>query len=443
MNIFSRLFGTGKTGGIAPKVHFGRYTDAYKTTDQYDAWDEAQELFEAEKYIDAYASFLEYLNDPFVNNVHYEKNADGIKFEFFQGSKKIEGIANQNQVVVEAKIAQANQLDAAFMERLIRRNFDLKYTRFALDESNVLTIKFDTYTLDGSPYKLYYALKELATNADKQDDLLEDEFQNITLVGVDHLKMINEKEKQIKYAFFMKKIESVVDPIFDHGKGVEGYPGGLGYHLLNTTYKLDYLIRPEGFMMETLERIHRLYFSKDDRTMAEKVATVRSEYQNLLERSAEDYHREMYLTTSTFGITNPASHDRVRNFIDGELGNMRWFRQNGYLDTALAVPGYIVGYCLFNYAIPLPDRAFFHLYYQIMEPEYFRDLGFSEIYYDLEKKTFDKKGIRRSIRNIVKTHREKFPKLNPEISNLDFTDCAGFARSYLMMIRNVNMMKLQ
>jgi len=442
MNIFSRLFGKGKAA-TAPEINFGRYTDAYKTAEQYDAWDESQDLFEAENYTEAYASFLKYLNDPAVRNVRYEKSANGIKFEFFQGSKKIIGFANQKQVIVEAKIAQTHQLDAAFMERLIRRNFDLKYARFALDDSDIITIKFDTYTMDGSPYKLYYALKELATNADKQDDLLEDEFQNITLVGVDHLKSISEKEKQIKYAFLIKKIEAVAHSIFDNNKTIEEYPGGLGYHLLNTAYKLDYLVCPEGFMMEALERIHRLYFSKDDRTMTEKVAMVRSEFQALLARPAEDYYREMYVTTSTFGITNPASHDRVRSFIDGELGNMKWFRQNGYLETALAVPGYIVGYCLFNYAIPLPDRAFFHLYYQIMEPEYFAKLGFSEIYYHVEKKVFDKKEIRRAIRNIVRTHRQKFPKLNPKIGSLDFTDCAGFAKSYLLMVRNVNMMKLQ
>jgi len=206
---------------------------------------------------------------------------------------------------------------------------------------------------------------------------------------------------------------------------------------------LDYLISPEGFMMEALERIHRLYFSKDDRTMKEKVAIVRSEFKILIERPAEDYYREMYLTTSTFGITNPASHDRVRSFIDGELGNMKWFQQNSYYDTALAVPGYIVGYCLFNYAIPLPDRAFFHLYYQIMEPEYFSKLGFLENYYEAEKKAFNKKEIRRAIRNIVKTHRQKFPKLNPDISSLDFSECAGFAKSYLLMVRNLNMIEVQ
>jgi len=442
MNFFSRLFGTGNASK-APEVYFGRYTDAYKTTLQYDAWDRSQEEFEAENYTDAYASFLEYLNDPEIDNVRYEKNEDGVKFEFFQGSIKIEGFANNNQVVVEAKIAQTHQLDVAFMERLIRRNFDLKYARFALDESNILTIKFDTYTLDGSPYKLYYALKELATNADKQDDLLEDEFKNITLVGVDHLKEISEKEKKVKHSFFTKKIKTVVNSIVDHGKTVEEYPGGLGYHLLNTAYKLDYLISPEGFMMEALERIHRLYFSKDDRTMTEKVAMVRTEFKALLERPAEDYYREMYLTTSTFGITNPASHDRVRSFIDGEIGNMKWFQQNKYYDTALAVPGYIVGYCLFNYAIPLPDRAFFHLYFQIMEPEYFTRLGFLEDYYEVEKKTFNKKEIRRAIRNIVKTHRKKFPNLNADIGSLDFTECAGFAKSYLLMVRNLNLMEVQ
>ena len=39
--------------------------------------------------------------------------------------------------------------------------------------------------------------------------------------------------------------------------------------------------------------------------------------------------------------------------------------------TAMAIPGYIVGYCLFNYAIPKPDKDFFFLYYQIMYGTFF------------------------------------------------------------------------
>lgn len=438
MGFFDRIFGTS-TITPEPNIHFGRYTDAYKSSQQYDSWDLAEELFEEGKYIQAYEAFLTYLSDNSVQNVNFHKKEDRLNFEIFQGSKKIIGTATKDQVIVEAKIAKAQSLESDFMERLIRRNFDLKYARFALDDQEQLTIKFDSSTIDGSPYKLYAALKELATNADKQDDLLQDEFDNLTLIGNDHLRPIPDKEKKIKYDFIVQSLQAVVDTISDHGKPVEEYPGAIGYHLLNTTYKLDYLIRPEGFMMEALERIHRLYFAKDDRSMADKVKTVRAEFQALLNRPAEDFYKEMYLVTSTFGITNPVGHDRVRAFINGELGNRNWYRENEYLDTALAVPGYIVGYCLFNFAIPLPDRAYFHLYYQIMESEYFQALGFTNIYFDHKKNKFKRKEIQKAIRQIAKNNNGRFPNLNPNTNILDYSSPTDFAKSYLLMVRDLDL----
>jgi len=35
-----------------------------------------------------------------------------------------------------------------------------------------VVIIFDSTTIDGSPYKLYHALKEAANHADKKDDLI-------------------------------------------------------------------------------------------------------------------------------------------------------------------------------------------------------------------------------------------------------------------------------
>ena len=62
------------------------------------------------------------------------------------------------------------------MRRLVESNYVLEYSRYGLDDDDNLVIKFDTSALDASPYKLYYALKEVAANADKQDDLLLDEI---------------------------------------------------------------------------------------------------------------------------------------------------------------------------------------------------------------------------------------------------------------------------
>ena len=112
-------------------------------------------------------------------------------------------------------------------------------------------------------------------------------------------------------------------------------------------------------MMETLERIHRLYFAKTDKNIAQKNRVLRKEFQKILDRSKEEAFKEMYRVNCTFGITVPVNHDRVKSFINGELHNMDWYQEHGYDDIALAIPGYIVGYCLFYYSVPKPIEIIF------------------------------------------------------------------------------------
>jgi hypothetical protein len=59
-------------------------------------------------------------------------------------------------------------------------NHRLNFSRFALDNDNHLCIVFQTGALDASPLKLLHALRELAINADKKDDLLLEEFKSLT-----------------------------------------------------------------------------------------------------------------------------------------------------------------------------------------------------------------------------------------------------------------------
>ena len=195
-------------------------------------------------------------------------------------------------------------------------------------------------------------------------------------------------------------------------------------------------------MMESLERLHRLYFAKDNKAIREKIANVRKEYEQLIDRPKEEYFKEMYLVRSTFGITSPVNHDRVKSFIDGELPNMDWYKENGYDDVALSVPGYIVGYCLFNYAIPQPDRDFFHLYYHVVEADYFKSLGYTTNLYNQEQKTFNKKRIKKAIKSIVDKNKKVYPNLSPAISSLDYTTICSFSKTYLLMVYKLDMTKL-
>jgi hypothetical protein len=440
MSFWDKIFGSKTEQNKAiPRIRLGRYSDSYKEKSQYDAWETSLDLFEENKYLESYKSFFTYLRDDKEDNVRWLEEEGGIRFEILQGSKRVSGFADARQVKAEARIAHAQELSVAFMRRLVESNFTLEHSRYALDDENNLVVKFDTFTLDGSPYKLYYALKEVAINADKQDDLLLDEF-NALLAPVEtgSKTEISLVEKEVKYNFIKNEIQSVFDEI-DNGKlNAEKYPGGISYLLLATAYKIDFLTVPEGFTMETIERIHRTYFNTEEKTMVQKNMFIRKELEKINARSKDLIINELYSTTASFGIVAPKGHDSLASIIDGELPNMDWYEENKHEKVALAVTGYIVGNALFNYALPKSVKELLELYYRVLESKYFTDLGFLPSYLDDAKKIFNQKEIKAAIRQVVDTGKDKFPNLSPDLGLLDFSTPCRFARTYLLMIKNLD-----
>ena len=443
MGFFDRFFGSTIESIPQPAINFGRYSDSYKSKEQYAAWEESLNLFEKQEYLASFRSFFTYLRDVKEKNVTFSEEKGEIRFELIQGSKKIVGIANRKKVKAEAKIAITEHLNIGFMRRLMEENFKMRYSCFALDADNDITIIFETKILDASPYKLYYALKEVATKADKLDDLLIDEFDALHHTDETLIEHATEKEKEVKYQFVIQEIEDVLQEIESGKLNEHQYPGGIAYLLLNLSYKLDYLTVPEGMLMETLERIHRLYFSKNTKTNLQKNAILQKEYQQLVKQPKVDFFKGMYQVKTSFGITKPVTHDRVVSFIDGELNQMDWYNEHGHFKVAMAIPGYIVGYCLFNYAIPKPDKDLFFLYYQIMYGTFFEQLGFKLDLVDFKQQTFNKKGIKRAIKEIVVANKEKYPNLSPNVHKLSFDGQIKFAKSYLTMVRNLDLTKVE
>ena len=248
MSWFERLFGgNGELEEEQIPIRLGRYSDSYKKPVNYEAWDRALAAFEAGEYLSAYQSFFQYLRDDLEDNVRFWVEEDILKFEIFQGSKKICGFVDNAKLKAEAKIAKTSHLEKNFMRKLVELNFQLEYSRFALDPNDNLTMVFDTYLIDGSPYKLYHALKEMATKADKHDDLLLDEFTKaLQPIEVNHLVPLNEKEKESKYQYITGQISQVLN-IIETGKlNRDQYATGIAFLLLHLVYKLDYLIKPEG-----------------------------------------------------------------------------------------------------------------------------------------------------------------------------------------------------
>ncbi len=441
MDFLTRLFSAPPPP--QPDIPFGRFSDAYKSDVQQQAFDRSLDAFEQGEHLEAYRNFLLFLKDEeaIQPNIVWQESDQEIRFELWQGSQHITGVANADNVMAESKVARANDLNVGFMRRLMEANFNLKFSRFSLDSENNLCIKFDTKTVDGSPLKILHALRELAIHADKQDDLLLGEFaQALSPAEGRDLGEISEVEKEAKYAYICRSIEAAFVEI-DKGKpDPNTFPGSYAYLLLALVFRLDYLIKPEGFMMDLLEKVYAAYFSKNNLTPQVKVQQMRRELQTLLDRPKEEFFKEMYRTRSTFG-TNPAvPHGTLASFIEGEMTNMEWPMQQGHDTLAFAVAQYVAGFTLFHQAPPKPDRAFLHLFFQITESAFFRELGFQISFTDTAGK-LQKAEILKEIKRIVERNRDTFTRLRPDLNQLNFASMTLFCKSYMYMLKGLDLTK--
>ncbi len=435
MGFFDYFF-ADKKDADQPLIQFGRFSDAYKEERKYDAWDQSLQLFENKEYIESYKQFFEYLNDESAANCKYEDHQDHLTFEFYQGSKKIIGRANHKSFVAEAKIAKTNGLHIGFLRRLLEDNYQLKYCRYALDAENCITAVFSSSTIDGSPYKLYYALKELATHADKKDDILISEFDMLEPINTGHIRKIEENEMKIKYDYLVYEIDKALATIDATKLNISHYPGAESYIYLDMIYRIDYLIKPEGNIMEIIDNVHNLYFHNKLKSPEQKNRLIRKELKKIRETPYEVFKQEIYEVKSTFGISQSSGLTRIQEFIGSEIKNMDWYYQNGHDEFALSIPSYIVGYSLFNYSMPAPMRDLFNLYYQIMQHNYFKMLGINGQYISKSKRVDSK--IKREIKNIISVHEDEYPELEANFKMLNFQDNCQFVKSFLQMVQVMN-----
>lgn len=435
MGLFSRFFEV-KNKLPDPEIQFGRFSDTYKDEAKYKSWQKAVDLFDNEKFLDSYEYLLDFLKDDQRKNVTFTRKRGKLAFSLFQGSKVIIGEADFRHFMAEARIVRAPQPSLGLMRKVLEKNFDLRYSRYTLDDENNLCLRFDTFVEDGSPQKIYQALKELATEADRKDDVLLTEFSELKPIDFNHTRQLPAKEKKIKYRYFHENALKVIDEI-DHGKlNAYVYPGGVSFLILDYLYRVDYLIKPEGKTMETVLECHELFFNDNFLTVHEKNKEITGKIREFTKIEAADFNKELYEVNSTFGLSMPEGHQRFVEIVDAQINDFDWYYQNKYMAYANAICGYMAGYSLYSYALPEPTRALLHLYYMISDNEYFTSLGFGETY--LKNGVPDKKAITTAIREIIKSYSDGFSGLIADTKILLYDDLAIFSKSYMVMVRNLN-----
>ena len=416
-------------------MRFGRYSDNNKTVEKVNRWAEADTLFKEQKYHNSIEAFFDYLRDDTMLNVVLERNGAEGRFQLFQGSKIVRGEFNNEHVQAEITLARMPQPSTPVMRRLLEMNFNLYYSRYALDGER-LCMRFDTDIRTANPNKLYYGLKELAIKADKQDDLLVQEFSSLQTIDSEHIEEIPVEEKKIKTDFLKKDIQQTLDQVAT--LDADKFAGAISYLLLSLVFRIDYLVCPERKLLQDLEKVVDIYFKKDDKPTQERNQDMLDRLKKILAKKDETLYESLFRSKHTFAIVAPQNHKMVADAVNTAIQNMAWYRDNGYAAIANRVLEYGLTFTQFSYSLPKPLSDLIALFMQVNHADFFKSLGFAADYYDATANSFNSEAIAEKINRIVDEWRPKFPKLGFRTDNLQFDTLVSFIQSFSAEIANLN-----
>jgi hypothetical protein len=419
-----------------PGIRFGRYSDNNKTVEKVERWNEAESFFKEKKYYQSLNAFFEYLRNDEEDNVFHEQKGTKGRFIFYQGSKVIRGYYNEEILEAEVHLAKMPQPGVPVMRRLLELNFNLYYSRYALNEDKIAML-FDSDIETANPSKLYYGLKELATKADKQDDLLVQDFTTLLPIDNDHIIEIPEEEKAIKLKYFKLWIQETLN--LAGSIDADKFSGGIAYLLLALAYRLDYLIVPEGKLLSELEKVVEIYFRKDDRLVTEKNQDMMDCYQRLLSKDKEEFYPYLFRSKYTFSIVTPQNYKTISDSIFNANQNIAWYRENKLTDIAAQISEYGFSYCQYSYSLPRPISELFRLFMQINYGNYFKELGFRNGLYNEEANQYDREAIISKIKSIEEKWKIKYPEFDFKTDKLKFENKVAFNQSFTTEVEYLNL----
>ncbi|RYG53561.1 MAG: hypothetical protein EOO01_04040 [Chitinophagaceae bacterium] len=433
--MFDKLFGWARKKDPDPLIPFGRYSDNNKSVQKVQRWSDAEEHFKAKEFMQCLDAFFEYLLDEDQQNVVVNRDNGTIEFMIYQGSKVVRGKIDNEKIIAEAAIARMQEPSIPVMRRLLEMGFNLYYSRYALKEDKIMML-FGSDIITASPNKLYYGLKELATRADKQDDLLISEFKFLEPQDTAHVEQVPETEKDIKYKFLQKWINETLEYI--NTLEADKFSGGISYMLLSLVFRIDYLVSPEGKLLSELEKIASSYYSKDDKSSPERNPVMIEGFKKLLAKTRDEVSSHFFRSRYTFAIVVPNSMKTVNEAIMTAVQNAQWYRDNNYPVIANKVMEYGFAFCQFSYSMPKPLSDLFALFMQVNYSDYFSALGFGTNYYNEDENQFDGDAIEDRVDAIIELWKPKYPSLSFKTKKLKFESLVNFNQSFLQEVSELN-----
>ncbi len=422
-----------------PDISFGHFSDVNKNEIQLKKWHEATDLFSKEQYASAILAFFEYLKSPDLGNVEVISSGTKVEFTIFQGSACIKGLFDGELLSAECILAQFSSPPIPAMRQLLSSNFLLRYSKFAI-RGNSFGLFFRSPAKECSPDKLYHGLREMCLKSDQFDDLLYFEFQGLEKPpGCErHTERIPEVENSLKCDTWKIWLTQTLE--FVNKLDRQAFSGIISYALLNFIYKTDYLLSPQGALLNELNRIQYIYWDKTDGlSNTEKNEEMIRELSKLAERDKTFFSQNFYRVKSTFGLVTATGISTINEYIAECLKNTDWYVQNKHPDMEMIIYEYTATYCLFNFGLFPSHYRLFHLQLLILNADYFEKLGFEVPF--IQNGILNPQAISREIEHIISSGSREYKNLKFLTQNLKYDTLYDFHYSFLSEIRMLNFTK--
>lgn len=420
-------------------LRFGRYSDNNKSYQKTRRWYDAEDLFKDKKYQESLFAFFEYLRDDEEDNVTFTQEGETFRFTILQGSKKIHGYSDGKTITACAPLALMPTPITAVMRRLLDMNYSLYYSRTAMDEKNTLCMIFDTEVTSADPNKMYYGLKELATKADRQDDMLLVDFPSLQPAGTEHVEYLPQHELEVKYKYFRKWIQDTLDEVAKLNQ--DSFSGAIAYLLLTLIYRIDFLITPEAKLLAAMDKINSIYWEKkDDVALVERNKLMKDEIVKLLDISQEEFSQSVYRSKGTFSINQPPKQDKIEDNITNANKDSHWYKDNKYHLIAITLVEYGLLYSEYIYSMPRVVTDLVTVFMAVIHADYFSELGIKESLYDIKQDTpFYETAILDASRAAINKYQDKYKNLGWSNPRISFESIYDFAISYTESIAKLNL----
>lgn len=420
--------------------HFGRFISYKKTPAQQEFYQQSKKAFSEQQYLEGYENYFKYLcfydDKEECSNISFKRDEDALHFKMIQGSAIVKGSITQRHLKANVNIAHTLKDNIAVMRRLLEKNYMYTYSTFYVEKETLkIKIYFDNIAL--SPQKVFFPLRELAINADREKELLLDEFNDLDPIELDHIEAMDISLKETKLRFFREWIDKTELKV--SLLPTQEQSGAIAFVWLGLLLKIDYFIAPHGKIGFDIYEAIQEYYLEDYKLVEEKNDALHKAISKLKELESQKLSKSLYPIKQTFDVFTDNLLDEICAFIDETLTKAIWYKENRYEEVIMNIYEYLGLYMLFNFGMNDCLRELVQFNVQLHNADLYSALGAQSLHKELK---LDQKKIRQRTSLILRKHIEEYPHLEDFSATLNYKSLEKFHHSYFTALKSLNFSEL-